>query len=210
MTTTIRRRGRPPGTGKNDDIPLMQVARALVRDPALKASTAMKRVMSARKDWPESDATLLRRWQQKWHVQKAEYLARARQELESKPPVTVGDALAALGMARSTLDRICGSTEFEHAVLLLNKFQDSISSALNRPEVRAMLERMAAFDEKLRKMQPPAWLQSPAFLGTMEKAAALQNTFTPPLQMIEFQRMMASIDNRHITGTWHDPLKRRS
>ena len=77
--TTKRSRGRPPGTGKNDTPDLAQVADVIVADPKLKPTTAMKRVIAKRKEWQESDATLLRRWQGKWKEAGAALLTAAKE-----------------------------------------------------------------------------------------------------------------------------------
>jgi hypothetical protein len=79
MITEKRPRGRPRGSGKNDLPQLAQVADLLVRDPSLKPTTAMKRVMRGRKDWAATDSTLLRRWQVKWKAIGAALLATARE-----------------------------------------------------------------------------------------------------------------------------------
>ncbi|HEX3495882.1 MAG TPA: hypothetical protein VHT02_01695 [Methylocella sp.] len=50
MSIEKRPRGRPRGSGKNDLPHLAQVAHLIVRDPSLKPTTAMKRVMQGRKD----------------------------------------------------------------------------------------------------------------------------------------------------------------
>jgi hypothetical protein len=41
----------------------------LVRE-ALKPTAAMKRIIATRTDWGATDATLLRRWQGKWHANR--------------------------------------------------------------------------------------------------------------------------------------------
>jgi hypothetical protein len=79
MITEKRPRGRPRGSGKNDLPQLAQVADLLVRDPSLKPTTAMKRVMRGRKDWDATDSTLLRRWQVKWKANGAGLRATARE-----------------------------------------------------------------------------------------------------------------------------------
>ena len=85
MASDKRPRGRPPGEGKKDSRYLMQVADLLVRDPSLKPTTAMKRVMCSRKDWDETDETLLRRWQIKWKKNGESFLGAARERSLPKP-----------------------------------------------------------------------------------------------------------------------------
>lgn len=82
MTTEKRRRGRPPGSGKNDLPHLEQVARLLARNPGLKPTTAMKRIVAERKDWGTSDSSLLRRWQDKWAKEGFFLLAAAHERTQ--------------------------------------------------------------------------------------------------------------------------------
>jgi hypothetical protein len=84
MTTQKRTRGRPRGSGKDDSPYLARVAQLLLRDPSLRPTTAMKRVLATRKDWGVSDETLLRRWQVKWKAQGQALIAAQR---ESLPPM---------------------------------------------------------------------------------------------------------------------------
>jgi hypothetical protein len=85
MSIENRPRGRPRGTGKDDSLPLTEVADLLVANPLLKPTTAMKRVMQGGKDWGATDETLLRRWQDKWKHQGEVFLAAARERARPKP-----------------------------------------------------------------------------------------------------------------------------
>lgn len=73
------KRGRPKGSGKDDEPHLFQVARLLIEDEKLKPTTAMYRVIRQGK-WPETDTTLIRRWQVKWKDGSERFLEAARQE----------------------------------------------------------------------------------------------------------------------------------
>lgn len=73
------KRGRPKGSGKDDEPHLLQVARLLIEDNRLKPTTAMYRVIRQGK-WPETDTTLIRRWQVKWKEGSERFLETARQE----------------------------------------------------------------------------------------------------------------------------------
>jgi len=88
MTSPKRPCGRPRGSEINDTPALAQIADLLVREATLKPTTAMKRVMRARKDWGATDATLLRRWQGKWSQRGAALLAAARERARPKPAVS--------------------------------------------------------------------------------------------------------------------------
>ena len=94
-----RMRGRPQGSGKKDDQALLCVARKMVRDASLKPTTAMKHVIGERKDWPETDETLLRRLQVKWKDLGEAYLARAQRELQTPTRLTAGDLRTAIATA---------------------------------------------------------------------------------------------------------------
>lgn len=83
--STQRPRGRPRGTGKNDEVFLNQVADHLVKSPALKPTTAMKRVLYSRQDWEgASEAAVLRRWQEKWKAGAETYLTAARERAAAR------------------------------------------------------------------------------------------------------------------------------
>lgn len=85
MISTKRPRGRPRGSGIDDTPALIQVAELLVRDASLKTpTTAMKRIISRRKDWGASDETILRRWQEKWRRRSGALLAAARERARPK------------------------------------------------------------------------------------------------------------------------------
>lgn len=71
MSTIKRGRGRPPGTGLNDDPTLSKVADMLLVNPRMKPTTAMARVL----DRP--GPSTVRRLQVKWHAKGATYLAEA-------------------------------------------------------------------------------------------------------------------------------------
>jgi hypothetical protein len=67
MTEQVkRRRGRPPGEGKNDTPHLVKVADLLTANGRLKPTTAMRMVLRSRNDWGSTDETIIRRWQDKW------------------------------------------------------------------------------------------------------------------------------------------------
>lgn len=85
MAIDKRSRGRPPGEGKKDTPYLVQVADLMVRDPSLKPTTAMKRIMRNRTDGGETDETLVRRWQVKWKKNGDRFLEAARERFRPRP-----------------------------------------------------------------------------------------------------------------------------
>lgn len=74
-TSQKRRRGRPPGTGKDDRAALRAVADLLIANPALRPSTAMRRAVRNIGD------SHLRRLQGKWQRDGACLLAEAAEHV---------------------------------------------------------------------------------------------------------------------------------
>lgn len=82
-----RKRGRPMGTTRKDGPFLADVADLLVRMPALRPTTAMRRVIEARSDWlANSESAMLRRLQSKWSLSAATELAAAKRRAERIAP----------------------------------------------------------------------------------------------------------------------------
>ena len=86
MSTIKKGRGRPPGTGLNDDPTLRKVADVLLANPRMKPTTAMARVL----DRP--GPSTVRRLQGKWRVKgttclaEAEARRAAEREAHRRPP----------------------------------------------------------------------------------------------------------------------------
>ncbi len=83
-----RRRGRPPGTGKDDVPTLAAMADLLVATPGLKPTTAMRRVVTRIGD------SHLRRLQDKWRVHGARLLAEADRRRQEQAETAARDATA--------------------------------------------------------------------------------------------------------------------
>jgi len=132
MTSPKRPRGRPRGKGKNDTPALMKVADILVREPALRPTTAMRHVISTRKDWGASDPTLLRRWQEKWKQQGEALLAdtreRARPKLAPQPSFNQMAAIAATAQRAAMIDAATLRTVSAH--------MKAIKSVLESPVIK--------------------------------------------------------------------------
>ena len=81
MTVETKRRGRPIGTGRDDEPDLGRIADRMVRDRSLKFTTAMKQVLAA------PGPSDIRRLQAKWHKAKGRILAAAerRQAVPTSP-----------------------------------------------------------------------------------------------------------------------------
>jgi hypothetical protein len=194
MSIQKRRRGRPPGSGKNDSARLAEVAALILREAALKPTTAMKRIMRTRHS-PESDDTLLRRLQCKWRKQGARLLAEARDRADIEhraATVQVIDEtarqLGQVGQQVNDYVRVIqgspGVREYiEHTRLLRDQMEALRGSAAATEYV-----------EQIRKVQKQmdAAFQVPPGVGQMvEQARALQNL--PAIrQMIEQTRALQS------------------
>jgi hypothetical protein len=160
MSIEKRRRGRPRGSGKNDAPYLAQVADFLLRDPSLKPTTAMKRVVAGRKDWSASDETLLRRWQIKWKEQGQALMAAARERARPRPatPVT---PLSLWAVAHGV-----NSTEIKALIERKSAWMQAIIDVQNSPTLRQ-------WDEAIRAMQ-----NSPALKQWDETIRAMRNSPT--------------------------------
>ncbi|MGX8014311.1 hypothetical protein ACVDG8_037850 (plasmid) [Mesorhizobium sp. ORM8.1] len=67
--TEKRGRGRPPGEGKKDGPFLADMADLMIWTPNMRKTTAIRRVMAARKDWEAaSPEAFVHRLQDKWRV----------------------------------------------------------------------------------------------------------------------------------------------
>jgi hypothetical protein len=109
--TTSGKRGRPPGTGKNDTDRLLKIAALMAADPALKPTTAIKQI-------GETDPSTIRRLRDKYNEQQTQLItatvatlgapnvapqmvALASPDLAAKEPKPVDIALAVA--ARETI-----------------------------------------------------------------------------------------------------------
>ena len=152
-----RRRGRPIGTGKDDSSTLSRVADLIAANPALRPTTAIKRLLDT------LDPSTIRRLQVKWRVGKDEYLAQARlrrtvvvaQARRSNAPYSPRAARQLAAAHRAMQDTLGGS----HLA--------SVQAALNDPGLRAMREAMG----------------SPAMLATQEAMRRYQES--PAMRAIE-------------------------
>jgi hypothetical protein len=66
--STSGKRGRPPGTGKNDNERLLKIAALMAADPGLKPTTAIKKI-------GETDPSTIRRLRDKFNEQQAQLTA---------------------------------------------------------------------------------------------------------------------------------------
>ncbi len=119
-----RGRGSPHGSGLNDENSLQQIADLILRNPALRPTTAIKRVLR------NPDSATLRRLQVKWKAQGEEQLtkARGRRDAEGAPPAAGRINYGKIAMATGALRAAGGPS--------------AIFDAINSPAVRAMRDVM--------------------------------------------------------------------
>lgn len=176
MSTDKRKRGRPTGTGKNDNLFLQRVAELLIADPRLKPTTAIKRVIYKRADQSEQDVTLVRRLQGKWKVVGTELLQAARHRADQKAaadkivPVRTGqratsrlydEAIGQLAIT-DTLSRMTRGLDISRSLQkAMNPLGDTMSKIMEQerrfrdlmdpPALRAMRE----LNERIERMMKP-------------------------------------------------------
>lgn len=176
MSTDKRKRGRPTGTGKNDNPFLQRVAELLIADTKLKPTTAIKRVIYKRADQSEQDVTLVRRLQGKWKMAGPGLLQAARRRADEKAaadrivPVRTGgratsrlyqEAIGQLAIT-DTINRMSrGLDAFRAYEKAMNPLGDTISKLveqerrfrdlMDRPALRAMRE----LNERIERMMNP-------------------------------------------------------
>lgn len=169
MPNEKRSRGRPRGSGKNDTAMLAQVADLVTKQPALKPTTAMKRVIASAKERDATPETLLRRLQVKWRAQGASLLAQAKARATPKP-AAMGGGYAGYGYGYgygptlSSVDRLI----FE---------QQRMMDLLNPPGLRHMRETMEAAQRLQDFIDPPALRHTRELMERMQR---FQDMVDPP------------------------------
>jgi hypothetical protein len=149
MTTDKRPRGRPRGSGKNDTAFLARIADLLVRDPSMRPTTAMKRVMSSSEGWQETEETLLRRLQVKWKQQGETLLMAAHERARLKSSPSLPQALAAVATVHYKLQQFAHDPQFQRAIVGLTVWQRKAAEALASPEMRAWIHGLATWERKI-------------------------------------------------------------
>lgn len=196
MSTDRSKRGRPRGSGKKDEPHLMQVAELMARDPSLKATTAMKRVINSRRDWRETDATLLRRLQAKWLADDGALLARARRMPEPTMSAAERGALAAMasssqmaGWASFTsrlTEQLKAISAFDHRwkEVASREISEATKALLSLdmggkivaliPDNLAAGQLVLTFDQRLMEtMQSPAYIDAKKFATSANSGGLL-------------------------------------
>lgn len=159
MPTPKRPRGRPPGSGKNDDDYLARVADMIAANAGTKPTTAIKRVIYQRADASELDDTLVRRLQGKWKIGHEAFLEVARARLAQaqtkvmnhddtrawRPPggrlniptEQIGALLDAMGPLH---EKLRSPEVLEKILETGNRYRSIVDQMLNSPAVKALAD----------------------------------------------------------------------
>lgn len=149
MPHAKRPRGRPPGSGKNDQPELERVADLMVETSSLTPRAAINRVIRTRRDWDAKDDSLRRRWQDKWRRQGEALVSAARVRAKQKEQarrISVGDMF--------------------NAVLCV----EAIKDAPYREQVKAF--KATALWQKLKPFEDPFMQKVTALQKAMEDSPA--------------------------------------
>jgi hypothetical protein len=180
MNAQKRKRGRPLGSGKNDELTLMQTAQLMVADTTLKPTTAMRQVMRTRKDWPETQETLLRCLQVKWRAHGEIMLARARREREPRPKVTFAEALALLASSFPHAQPPTWSPEIVKLLEAVAGFDRSIKQFLSSPQIMEAMEAFHGFTKTIQDKRASPLLRDLAKLTSTLNYIPPDAFHTPP------------------------------
>lgn len=180
--TNKRGRGRPKGSGINDDREMRQIADMLLENPKLKPTTAMHRILRDSRYEASTDTARIRRWQDKWKVGKELFLAEASERRSQREQAAM----------RADLRR--GAETILTAVQRLNE-------QLRQPGVQlAMDNMMKQIREPLNAMQ--------AFMHpSRELTAALQQIASPPWIKDMLKQHKAFQEQLKISGMEHLMLR---
>ena len=176
-----RRRGRPPGTEKDDSDTLAKMADVMVRNPNCKKTPAIRQVLT------NPDPSLVRRLQVKWKRDGARYLAdaEARRAAPVPAPRSAGNGVAGTIAAAAQIDQLASSVAaacdammgpamlaraaMPHAAIFAA--HEAARNVYDSPEMRAMRE----FQQSPQMRLMMELQNSPAFQLVREMQAARAN-----------------------------------
>jgi hypothetical protein len=147
MEKSLKRRvGRPIGSGvKNDDQALTKVAGILLDNPAMKATTAMRRVLggmpSSRR---ETDVTLIRRLQGRWKLNRQKFMDEAAATRAARAASRTTSSGS--GSASENLMRIAKETAATYNFSGITAVQKAAAGYFDTPlhrEVQGVLDSLA-------------------------------------------------------------------
>lgn len=152
--TEKRPRGRPKGSGIKDDRHLDAVADLLVRQPALKKTPAISRIVqNAFPDhkWESAERRFLRKWnksaEERLEAARERYVEerRERRAVRSIP-------------ASDLISQITGASSFAAEMSRMNSYAREVQEMLN-PSTLQMIREQASIAQQMRDMIDPPMLR---------------------------------------------------
>lgn len=164
MTSEIRRRGRPCGTGKNDTSHLRRVADLLIENPKMTATSAMKQILRTDEDNTATLESRVRRLQGKWRREKEVHLSDARARMRACTEVRraqvsgarLNEIASALGVVQSgAIAQIMKAASLaespaSRAFKMLHEDQERWKNLLDPSGIRKMLEQHRKLEDVIR------------------------------------------------------------
>jgi hypothetical protein len=185
------RRGRPAGSGLNDESTLAKAADLLVQTPGMKPTSAFRRVVK------QISSSHMRRLQVKWKAdnQRAIMAARSRVQTEAKR-INIASArtAATAGFSRAPLTSLAGRfasfADYPEPSFLrsFREREERMRDLIDPPHLRWLMEQ----EERMRNLVDP-----PHARRLRELEERMRNLTDPPhlRQMREYEhRMRALID----------------
>jgi hypothetical protein len=170
-----RRRGRPRGTGKKDAPHLARVADLITSNPTLAPTTAMNQIIAERADWPETEATLLRRWQIKWRASSASFMEAARARAAPKPMVATGG----------------GGPVYMSAIDRMLRDEQRMRDLIDPPHMRVFRGATASLESAMQKVTREQQQMRDLIDSPFQRELRRMNDMQRELQRInEMQRLM--------------------
>jgi len=129
--TEKRMRGRPTGTGIDDQRFLNEVADLLENDPRMKPTAAMRHVIKIRKgQWnAASEEAMMRRLQEKWKASKSVLQNQAKARAEEKRRSTTLVDLVNIGL---NVAQTIKAWQTPENIALLQRAADNIAAMLDK------------------------------------------------------------------------------
>jgi hypothetical protein len=184
MPNEKRLRGRPRGSGKDDSRHLAKVAEVLVKEPSLKPTAAMTRVMRSCGDWKAaSEKALIRRWQQKWSNNKESFLLAARKRPE--PSVSLEQLGTSLAAIKAGVEESMRQPAFQKMAENVAEVQRRIEETFKLPGLQHMIESAAVIQRNVEQIA-----SQPGFQRMLENCAEVQRRIEQALNQPGFQRML--------------------
>jgi hypothetical protein len=123
----------------------------MARDPSLRPTTAMKRVMQEGKDWDASSPTLIRRWQAKWKREGGALIAAARERARPKPSFGIHELIRSLDTVRRQFEQTFRDPNFQRTLATAASVKLQLEKQLEQPVFQHMVENAAKWQAQLEQ-----------------------------------------------------------